>query len=327
MSHDKKIAIITGVAGQDGSYLSEYLLDNYYQVIGITRRKSVELGLQNIKHILNHPSFDLIYGDITDPSFIYKLIYDHQPDEWYNLAAMSSVGHSFQEPILTFKVNAEAVIMQLDAIVKFSPNTKFYQASTSELWGASECPKDGFDEKSSFYPRSPYGVSKLAAFSAVKNYREAYNLFACNGILCNHSSIRRGEEFATRKISKGIASVKLGLQKKLKMGNLEAFRDEGAASDYVKTMHLLLQNKIPSDYVVATGEGATIREMFEYVCNLANLRLEDIYEQDSRFMRPSDIQYLKGNSSKIRKELGWKPTKTWKMLLEEMYLNDLNSLK
>jgi GDPmannose 4,6-dehydratase len=321
-------AVVTGVAGQDGSYLSEFLLEKGYHVIGITRRKSVDPGISNIAHLVDDDKFSLVYGDIPDSPLIFRILHDHKPHEWYNLAAMSHVGQSFKEPVSTFEVNANAVITQLEAINQVSPFTRFYQASTSELFGGLKCPADGYDIDSTFHPRSPYGVAKLAAFWAVKNYREAHDIYAVNGILHNHSSPRRGHDFATRKITHGVASVKLGLQDKLRMGNLEAFRDEGHAKDYVRAMHLMLQQDTPrpKDFVIATGGGATIRQMLEYVCSLAGLKLEDVYEEDPRFMRPSEVPYLKGNRSRALHELGWEPEYGWRDLLKEMYLNDYDSL-
>lgn len=319
-------AVITGVAGQDGSYLSEYLLNLGYKVIGITRRKSTTNNLDNLKNVINNNNFKLVNGDITDSTFICRILYHYKPHEWYNLAAMSHVGQSFLEPSYSFQVNAEAVINQLELIRNISPYTRFYQASTSELFGSVLCPKSGFDESSAMSPMSPYAISKLAAYWSVKNYRQSYNLFCCNGILHNHSSPRRGFDFATRKITHGVAKIKLGLEKKLKMGNLNAFRDEGHAKDYCKAMHLMLQQEEPEDYVISTGSGATIEEMLKYVCSIAGLDFEEVYEQDQKFMRPSDVPYLLGNSEKAKKKLGWKPEYNWKKLLEEMYQNDLSCL-
>jgi|7_EtaG_2_1085326.scaffolds.fasta_scaffold36198_1 GDPmannose 4,6-dehydratase len=321
-----KKAVITGVAGQDGSYLAELLLENGYNVVGLSRRKSVESGIINIKHLFDDKNFIFVEGDVTDPTFVFKTAKRECPDEWYNLAAQSNVGHSFEEPVLAFDINAKSVIIQLEALRQFSPKTKFYQASTSELWGGLKCPEGGYDESMKFHPRSPYGVSKLAAYWATVNYREAYGMFACNGILHNHSSPRRGFDFATRKITHGVASVKLGLQDKVRMGNLASFRDEGHSSDYVRAMYLMLQQDIPKDYLVATGDGATMEEMFRYVCELAELNFEDVYEVDERFMRPSEVPYLRGNPKVVMEELDWRPKYTWKKLLKEMYENDLKNL-
>jgi GDPmannose 4,6-dehydratase len=320
-------ALITGVAGQDGSFLSELLLSKGYLVVGITRRKNVDHRLENINHLLDHPNFKIVYGDITDATLIYRLLYDYQPHEFYNLAAMSNVGQSFKEPVATFKINAEAVMTQLEAIKNVSPSTRFYQASSSEQFGGLKCPETGYDENSPFYSRSPYATSKLSAYWAVKNYRDAYHLYACNGILHNHSSPRRGLDFATRKITRGVAAIKLGLQDKVKMGNLSAFRDEGHASDYTRAMYLMLQQEKPDDYLVATGSGATIEDMLRYVCELAELKFEDVYQQDLEFMRPSDVPFLLGNPKKAIDKLNWIPSYDWKKLLKEMYDNDLSLLK
>lgn len=319
-------ALITGVAGQDGSYLLDLLLKKDYQVVGITRRKSVNLGLENIVDNLNHPNFQLTELDITDFLGMHEIIASNKPDMLFNLAAMSHVGQSFKEPLSTFKVNGEAVLSQLESIRQASPETKYYNASTSELFGGLNCPKTGYTENSSFHPRSPYGISKLTAFWAVKNYREAYGLFACNGVLHNHSSKKRGISFATRKITHGVASVKLGLQKTVKMGNLKSFRDEGHSADFTRAMLLMLQQDKPDDYLIATGEGATIEEMFRYVCELADLKFDNVYEKDLKYMRPSEVPYLLGNPKKAKEKLGWGPKYTWKDLLKEMYLNDLKIL-
>jgi len=319
-------AVITGVAGQDGSYLSEHLLSLGYKVIGITRRKSTSNDFLNLKNILDNANFKLVIGDITDSTFICRILHHYKPHEWYNLAAMSHVGQSFIEPTSSFKTNAESVINQLEMIRLISPYTRFYQASTSELFGSSKCPENGFTENSILSPSSPYAIAKLTAYWSVINYRNSYNVFACNGILHNHSSPRRGMDFATRKISNGVARVKLGRLDKIRMGNLSAFRDEGHAKDYVKAMHLMLQQEEADDFIVATGSGATIEEMLKYVCELASLNFENVYEQDRRFMRPSDVPYLLGNAEKARKKLGWKPEYDWKKLLKEMYENDLSYL-
>lgn len=320
-------AIITGVAGQDGSYLAEYLLNNNYEVFGISRRKSVEPGFVNIKDLLNDKSFHFLEGDIADPTFISRVLHDCTPHEYYNLAAMSHVGQSFKEPLATFDVDAKAVITQLEMIRQISPYTRFYQASTSELYGGLNCPETGYTEEHSFYPRSPYAVAKLAAYWAVVNYREAYGVYACNGILFNHSSPRRGLDFATRKITRGAARVRYGLQENIKMGNLSAFRDEGHSKDYVRAMHLMLQQEEPEEFVIATGIGATIEDMFRHVAEIAGFSFEELYEQDARFMRPSEVPFLRGNPSKAKNKLGWEPQYTWKTLLEEMYHNDVNLCK
>jgi len=319
-------AIITGTAGQDGSYLAEFLLSKGYEVFGVSIRKSVNSGTENIAHLMDDENFHYTEGDLSDPIFIGRLIHDVQPHEFYNLGAASHVGYSFVNPVKVFQVNAEAVIMHLSLLKDYSPATRYYQASTSEMLGGVDCPREGYNENSPLNPRSPYAISKCAAHLSVNNYREAYGLFAVSGILFNHSSLRRGVSFAARKITHGVASVKLGLQDTLKMGDLSAFRDEGCSKDYVKAMWLMLQQEAPENYVIATGSGATIGEMLRYVCYLAGLEFEEVYELDKRFLRPSDVPYLLGDASKAREKLGWDPEYDWKALLKEMYENDLEML-
>lgn len=318
-----KRAICTGVLGQDASWLAEYLVSIDYDVYGIYKRVSSGNDFSNVSVISKHPRFHLVEGDICDAGFVNSIVKDIQPDEYFALAAQSHVGYSFKMPIETFRIDAEAVLIQLEAIRHFSPATKFYNAATSELFGGLGCPDDGFEENSKFNPRSPYAVAKLAAYFATKNYRESYKLHASSGILFNHSSTRRGEDFASRKITMGVANIIAGKADKICMGNLEAFRDEGHAKDYVKAMHAIVQQKIAEDFVVATGTGATIREMLTHVCDLAGLKLEDVYIQDERFMRPSEVPRLLGNPTKIKQVTGWQPEYTWKSLLAEMYEHDL----
>jgi GDPmannose 4,6-dehydratase len=323
----KLISVVTGVAGQDGSYLTEYLLSRGYYVIGITKKHNSHNKYENLKFVINNKDFKLIEGDVTDPTLISRVLSDYRPHEWYNLAAASHVGQSFCEPSATFDIDAKAVITQLELIRQFSPYTRFYQASTSELFGGLKCPQEGYDESTPFHPRSPYGVAKLAAYWATKNYREAYGIYAVNGILHNHSSPRRGMDFATRKISHGVASIKLGLTSKVKMGDLSAFRDEGHSKDYCIAMNKMLKQDDPEDLLIATGSGATIDEMLRYTCQLADLTFDEIYEKDARFLRPSEVPFLKGNPKKAFEKLGWRPTYSWKELLEEMYYYDLQLLK
>lgn len=325
-----KTAIITGVAGQDGSYLSEYLLNKNYKVIGLTRKKNTERGLSNLKAVLDNNNFTLVEGDLSDSVMISRLLIDYSPHEFYNLGAQSHVGNSFKNPMEAYRVNGQSVLMHLSNIKNLNLSTRYYQASTSEILGGINCPKEGYNEDFIPHPRSPYAVAKMTAHYTVKNFREAYGVYAVSGILFNHSSVRRGYDFATRKITKGIAAVKSGEQKTLKMGNLSAFRDEGCSKDYVEAMWMLLNQdyiagKDPEDYIVSTGSGATIEEMFKYVCSLADLRFEEVYELDKRFLRPSDVPYLLGDSSKIKKELGWTPSYNWKDLLKEMYHYDLSN--
>jgi GDPmannose 4,6-dehydratase len=319
-------AVITGVAGQDGSYLATDLLDRGYTVIGITRRKSAP-GEEHLAHLEHRPRFHLRRGDITDGTFVTRVIYDARPHEYYNLAAQSHVGQSFTEPAATFTTNATAVVMALDAIRAISPSTRFYQASTSELFGTTPCPPGGHTEASPFHPRSPYGVAKVAAFWATVNAREAWGLHASNGILFNHSSPRRGLHFATRKITRGVARVKHGLQRKVPMGDLSAFRDEGHSHDYMDAAWRMLQRDEPGDYVVGTGTGATIEQMFRFVCALADLDFDEIYERDERFMRPSEVPYLKARSDKALEVLGWSAQRDWKAVLKEMYAADLEAFE
>lgn len=323
-----KKAIITGVSGQSGSYLAEYLLGLGYEVYGVYRRVSTGNNFDNIAAILNNPRFHLYPGDICDYPFMFQLIDDIKPDEFYNLAAASHVGQSFSEPTVVFRTNAEAVIAQLDAIRKFSPKTRYLQASTSEMHGTSFCPPEGWNEDSPFYPRSPYAVAKVAAHNAVRNYRERKNdaIYSCASICHNHESPRRGMDFVTKKITHGVASVKLGLQQHVELGNLKAYRDWGHAKDYVQAQHLILQQDEPEDYVVATGQPASVRDALEYVCQEAGLDFDDVYRQNPKYMRPSDVPYMKGDATKLR-NLGWRPNYNWKSLLTEMYYHDLDLLK
>jgi GDPmannose 4,6-dehydratase len=317
-----KRAIVTGALGQDASFLIEYLLSLNYSVIGVYRRVSSGNEFQNLKDAYGHENLNLIEGDICEAGFINYLFKETKAHEIYGLAAQSHVGHSFAIPATTFRTNAEAVITQLEAIRQFSPESRFYNAATSEMFGGIDCPHEGFDEKAPLNPRSPYAIAKVAAFHTTKNYRESYGLHVSSGILFNHSSIRRGYDFATRKITRGIANIVAGHETKISMGHLGAFRDEGHSKDFIKAMHLIVQQDSPDDYVVATGTGATIKEMLEYVCSLANLDINSVYQADERFMRPSDVPFLKGNPEKI-KRLGWTPNYTWKDLLQEMYEFDL----
>jgi GDPmannose 4,6-dehydratase len=317
------ISIVTGALGQTGSYMCEHLLEQGHIVYGTYRRVSTGANLDNIEEAQKNKRFSLVEADLTDYQLMNKLILSTQPQYFFNFAAQSHVHYSFKMPALTFRVNAEAVIAQLDAIRNFSPHTKYYQASTSELFGGLNCPESGYTEDSPFHPRSPYAVAKLAAFSSVVNYREAYGLFACNGILHNHESPRRGLDFAPRKITKGVADIVKGKQKTLKMGYMDTYRDIGHAKDYVKAIYLMLQHSKPEDFIIATGEAVSIKQMLEYVCELAGLKYDDVYEMNEQFMRPSDVPYLKGNSAKARNLLDWKPEYDWKSLLKEMYEHDL----
>jgi len=315
-------ALITGITGQDGSYLAEFLLEKGYKVFGMVRRSSVE-RFDRIDHIVD--KIHLIQGDITDQSSLDEAIKVTNPDEVYNLCAQSFVPTSWNQPTLTANVNALGTARILEAIRKHKPDAKFYQASSSEMFGkVQEIPQT---EKTSFYPRSPYGVSKVYAHYITVNYRESYNIFACSGICFNHESPRRGLEFVTRKVSNGVAKIKLGLLKKLKMGNLEAKRDWGYAGDFVEAMWLMLQQDKPDDYVIATGETHSVRELVELAFGFAELDWQKYVETDPAFLRPVDVAALVGNAIKAKEKLGWTPKTTFKQLVEMMVKSDMKMLQ
>ncbi len=342
-----KKALITGITGQDGSYLAELLLEKGYEVHGIIRRSSA-FNTWRIEHLYKDPHEDtrlfLHYGDLTDSTNIIRLIQRIEPDEIYNLAAQSHVQVSFETAEYTANSDALGTLRILEAIriLKLTDKTKIYQASTSELFGkAKEVPQN---ENTPFYPRSPYAVAKLYAFWIIKNYREAYNMFACNGILFNHESPRRGQRFVTRKITMGLARIKLGKQKKLYLGNLDAKRDWGYAKDYVESMWLMLQQEKPDDYVVATGETHSVREFVEETCKALGIGLEwkgkgldevgidketgkAIIEIDPRYFRPTEVDILQGDYSKAKRMLGWKPKLTFKELVKIMAEHDYRLVK
>jgi GDPmannose 4,6-dehydratase len=335
-----KKALITGITGQDGSYLAEFLLNKGYEVHGLRRASSV-FNTERIDHLLNDKSlnFHLHYGDLIDSSNLNRLLEEIKPDEIYNLGAQSHVHISFQLPEYTAEIDGIGTLRLLDAIKGTGIKTKFYQASTSELFGkAQEMPQT---ENTPFYPRSPYGVAKLFSFWTVKNYREAYGLFACNGILFNHESPRRGRIFVTRKVTEGIADIKAGRSTKIMLGNLDAKRDWGYAPDYVEAMWLMLQQEIPDDYVIATGETHSIREFCEEAFRLAGYELiwqgqgleekgvdkntgQVLIEVDPKYFRPAEVDILMGDSSKAQAKLGWKPKVTFKELVKIMLESDLN---
>ncbi len=279
-----KTAIITGINGQDGSFLAELLLEKNYKVVGIVRRSSIEdKKLFNIEHLLCNPNLTIENGDLTDSASLWKIINTYKPDEFYNLAAQSHVGASFTSPESTFQINASGVLNCLEAIRNISPNTKFYQASTSEMYGDnSTAPQN---ENTPFSPVSPYACSKVAAHNLVINYRKAYGLFSCNGILFNHESERRGEQFVTRKITKAAARITLGLQKELRLGNLEAKRDWGYAKEYVEVMWKMMQHEIADDYVVGTGKTHTIKDFITCVSEIAGYDIMKHVVIDENFKR------------------------------------------
>ena len=320
-------AFITGITGQDGSYLAELLLSKGYEVHGLIRRSST-FNTSRIEHIYRDPQddrskFKLHYGDITDASGMTNLIRTIEPDEIYNLAAQSHVMVSFSMPTYTGNVDALGTVTLLEAIRSSGLTARFYQASTSELFGSTPPPQN---ELSRFQPRSPYAAAKLYAYWATVNYREAYGLHATNGILFNHESPRRGETFVTRKITRAVAAIVAGKQEKLFLGNLDSIRDWGYAKEYVESMWLMLQQETPNDYVVATGIGATIRDFCEQSFSRASLDWEKYVEIDERYFRPTEVDALIGDNTKIKKELKWSPTTNWKELANIMVDADLEAL-
>ena len=322
-----KRALITGITGQDGSYLTELLLSKGYEVHGLIRRAST-FNTERIDHLYQDPHVNgvklfLHYGDMADSSNLGRLIYEIQPDEVYNLAAQSHVRVSFDSPEFTGDVDALGTMRLLEAIrlTGRAKLTKFYQASTSELFGlVQEVPQK---ETTPFYPRSPYAVAKLYAYWAVRNYREAYGMFASNGILFNHESPRRGETFVTRKITRAVGRIKAGLQKKLYMGNIESLRDWGYAVDYVEGMWRILQHDKPDDFVLATGEMHSVKEFLEAAFGAVGLDWREYVEYDARYARPTEVDQLLGDATKAKRELGWQPRVTFKELVKLMVEADL----
>ncbi len=313
-----KSALITGITGQDGSYLAELLLSKGYKVYGLVRRTS-HLNLERIEHIIDR--IKIYLGDLTDLSSLIRVIEECEPDEVYNLAAQSFVYTSWDQPILTAQVTALGVANVLEAIRIVNPKIRFYQASSSEMFGkAQTIPQN---EKTPFYPRSPYGVSKLFGHWLTVNYRESFGIFACSGILFNHESPRRGKEFVTRKISYGVAMIKHKKADKLRLGNLDASRDWGFAGDYVKAMWLMLQQEEPDDYVIATGESHTVRDFAEIAFARVGLNWQDYVVVDKELFRPAEVDYLLGDATKGREKLGWKPQVTFKQLVEMMVDADM----
>jgi len=314
----QKKALITGITGQDGSYLAEFLLEKNYQVYGIVRRSST-INFERIAHLQDY--VELIPGDLLDQSSLIGALRAAEPDEVYNLAAQSFVPTSWTQPVLTGEFTALGVTRLLEAIRVVNPVIRYYQASSSEMFGmVEESPQD---ERSRFYPRSPYGVAKLYGHWMTVNARESYGLFACSGILFNHESPRRGIEFVTRKVTYSVARIKLGLQKKMKMGNLEAERDWGFAGDYVRAMWLMLQQDRPEDYVVATGVTHSVKRLLEVAFGHAGLDYREHVETDASLFRPAEVAHLLGNSSKARKQLRWEPKVTFEQLVGMMVDSDL----
>lgn len=323
-----KKAIITGITGQDGSYLAELLLEKGYEVYGVIRRAST-FNTERIDHLYKDPheksNLHLVFGDLADSSSIGKIVREVQPDEFYNLGAQSHVRVSYDIPEYTADVVALGTLRCLESIRTFSPHTKFYQASSSEMFGkVLETPQK---ETTPFYPRSPYGVGKVFGYWITKNYRESYNIHASNGILFNHESPRRGQTFVTRKITLALARIKNGIQDKLYLGNLDAKRDWGYAKEYVEAMHLMLQQKESDDYVIATGETHSVREFLEEAFNYAGLNWKDYVEFDQKYVRPAEVDLLLGDNSKAKQKLGWVPKTTFKDLVHLMVDSDMKVIE
>jgi GDPmannose 4,6-dehydratase len=317
-----KRALITGITGQDGSYLAELLLDNGYEVFGLTRRLSAA-NYWRIDHLLNR--ITLIPGDLLDQLSLIRVLERVRPHEVYNLAAMSFVPASWDQPMLTGEFNSQGVTRVLEAIRVVDASIRVYQASSSEMFGkVREIPQT---ETTPFYPRSPYGVSKVFAHYITVNYRESYDLFAVSGILFNHESPRRGLEFVTRKVTDGVARIKLGLSDHLSLGNLDAQRDWGFAGDYVRAMWLMLQRDTPDDYVIATGESHSVRDLVEVAFGHAGLDWERFVKLDPALLRPAEVDHLIGNASKARTQLGWTPTVDFAGLVKMMVDADIERLR
>ncbi len=312
-----KTALITGMAGQDGSYLAEHLLSHGYTVHGLVRRNSVpEHQESRVDHLAGQISAH--YSDMMDVGSLYRLLNEVQPDEIYNLAAQSHVRISFEVPEFTAKTNAIGPLALLEAIRITGGKPRFYQASSSEMFGDS-VDEDGFQrETTPMHPVSPYGCSKLFAYHLTRNYRKAYGLFAANGILFNHESPRRGSNFVTSKIVKSAVEIKLGLRQELILGNLDSHRDWGHSRDYVRAMHLILQHDKPEDFVVATGQTRSVRDFLVVVFSALGLNYEDYVRQDPKYMRPEELPYLRGDSSKVRTVLGWAPQTSFEDMVQEM---------
>lgn len=336
-----KTALITGTTGQDGSYLVEHLLENNYKVHGIIRRSS-SINTGRLDHVYTHPNLKLHYGDVTDSLSLTSVIQKVEPDEIYNLAAQSHVKVSFETPEYTAMVDALGTLRILEAVrlLGLEKKTRVYQASTSELYGlVQEIPQK---ETTPFYPRSPYGVAKLYAFWITKNYREAYDMFACSGILFNHESPRRGHNFVTQKIVQGLHKIMKGEQDTLYLGNLSALRDWGHAKDYVRAMHLILQQDAPDDYVIATGEQYSVKQFVERCapyfdmdiiwsgeglqeCGVDARTGNVVIEVDEKYFRPAEVQTLLGDPTKAKEKLGWKPEYTFQALVDEMCIHELRN--
>jgi len=317
-----KKALITGISGMDGSHLADFLLEKGYEVYGVERRSSSR-NKTNISHLEGKVTF--LQGDLTDQNSLFRCLKESTPDEVYNLAAQSFVGESWNTPEHTSQVTGLGVLRMLEAIREYNTSIKFYQASSSEMFGRMV--ENPATENTPFYPRSPYGVSKLYGHWITKNYRESYSMFACSGILFNHESERRGLEFVTRKITNGVAKIKLGLSDHIMLGNLEAKRDWGYAPDYIDAMWRMLQEKEPNDYIIATNETRTIREFLDeaFLC-IGIIDWTKFIKQDPKFMRPAEVDVLRGDYSKAKKALGWEPKVSFKEMIKRMVDNDIKLL-
>lgn len=313
-----KKALVTGITGQDGSYLADLLLEKGYDVYGMVRRtSSADLG--NAKHLKGR--IHIVDGDLLDTASLNLAVKEIQPDEVYNLASQSFVGDSWRQPLLTGQITGLGVTNILEAVRTYKPDAKFYQASSSEMFGkVVETPQK---ESTPFYPRSPYGVAKVYGHYMTTNYRESYGMYACSGILFNHESPRRGIQFVTRKITDSVAKIYYGQQNELRLGNIEARRDWGYAGDYAEAMWLMLQQQVPNDYVISSGETHTVREFLEIAFDYVGLNWQDYVVIDPRFFRPAEVDILLGDSSKARRELNWKPRVDFKLLVRMMVDNDL----
>lgn len=321
-----KKAFVTGITGQDGSYLAEFLLEKGYEVYGLTRRTSTQ-NFSRIQGIVEHPNVHLVSGDLIDQHSLTQALREIQPDEVYNLAAQSFVKTSWEQPVLTGEITALGAVRVLEAVRFACPQARFYQASSSEMFGrVMEVPQT---ENTPFYPRSPYGVAKVYGHWITVNYRESYNIFAVSGILFNHESPRRGLEFVTRKISHSIARIKFGLQDKISLGNLDAKRDWGYAKDYVEAMWLMLQQDQPDDYVISTGETHSVREFVEKACVVAGIAdWQSVVESnDPRYTRPAEVDLLIGDATKAKEKLGWEPKTSFDDLVRIMVEADLEEVQ
>jgi GDPmannose 4,6-dehydratase len=319
-----KIGMVTGVNGMAGSHMADLLLEKGYKVYGVERRSSVK-NRTNTEHLFNNPNFEMLVGDLTDQNSLLRCLRTSNPTEVYNFAAQSFVGESWNTPEQTSDVTGLGVLRMLEAIREYGEPVKFYQASSSEMFGRMV--ENPANENTPFYPRSPYGVSKLYGHWITKNYRESYDMFNVSGILFNHESERRGIEFVTRKITDGVAKIHLGLSDKITLGNLEAKRDWGYAPDYVEAAWLMLQQDLPDDYVIATGETRSIREFLDVSFNCVGITSwENYVVQDPRFLRPAEVDVLRGNYSKAKNILGWEPRTPFNIWVEQMVKNDINKL-